>query len=111
MEPDVKWVEALSRYLDAQAEHLREVTASHGMARYAEGYRDGFLAASIKAGLQVDEDGGFHALVSADNPYDDGMGGPNRPPQGFTQCGFLGCTEPPNHEGRHIIRVTDNDPT
>jgi len=76
-----KFSDQIALVLDAKATELRERAAEHGMARYVEGYRDGYLKASIQAGLKVDADGKFVVDVTADNPYDDGISGFNRPPR------------------------------
>lgn len=63
--------------LEAKAEQIREEAAEHGMARYAEGYRDGYEAAMVEAGQRV------------------------RTTQPVL-CGYLGvCRQPEGHEGHH----------
>lgn len=75
-----RWVPSLSALLDAKAEQLREVTASHGLNRYAEGYHDGYKAAAEAAGI----------YVRSTQPE---------------LCNYLGvCREPKGHDLPHVVR-------
>jgi hypothetical protein len=73
--------DAVTDVLYSKACQIREQTAEHGMARYAEGYRDGYNAAMTDA---------------------TGMIRKSTQPM---LCGYLGvCREPAGHDLPHVVR-------